>query len=267
MVLASPAVAQEPTAEAARRPPAPEGVSITIGVATILSPAWQGSRDSSLSLFPDLRISYGDLLFASVPEGIGLNAVNQNGLRAGPLAKLRFGRDEKDGGSPFLISGGSNALAGMGNVKAAVEAGGFVEQGFGPRTAWRIRGEVRRGFGGHEGVLVDASLSYRASVGRVRASIGPRATWASRDFMQTYYGIDAGQSLRTGLTRYNANSGILSYGLGGTLIRPLDRRSALTMFTSLERLGDQAADSPLVRDRGQPTQFTVGLGYGFRFGL
>lgn len=60
---------------------------------------------------------------------------------------------------------------------------------------------------------------------------------------------------------------MLSYGLGGNVIRPLNRRSALTLFTSLERLGGPAADSPLIRERGQRMQATLGLGYGVRFGL
>jgi hypothetical protein len=38
------------------------------------------------------------------------------------------------------VAEGSDALAGMGNIKAAGEIGGFVEKSFGPRRAWRTRG-------------------------------------------------------------------------------------------------------------------------------
>lgn len=252
---------------ASGRPTAPEGWSIGIGVAPIFSPAWQGSKDMALSVFPDLRLSYGDLLFASVPEGIGLNAINRDGWRAGPLVKIRFGRNEDDGGSPFQITGGSDALIGMGDIKVAGEAGGFVEHSFGPRQQWRARAEVRQGFGGHDGLLADLSLNHRSRIGRTIISAGPRASFASRDFMQTYFGVSPAQSLRTGLAPYRADGGPLSYGVGGTVIRPLDRNSALTLFTSLERLGDPAGDSPLVRERGRRTQFTLGLGYSYRFGL
>ena len=269
MIVAAPAHAQVPEqAGPPRGAPAPvEGWNITVGVAPVLSPAWQGSRDTTLALFPDLRVNYRDILFASVPDGVGWNAVKGGGWRAGPLVKVRFGRDEENGGSPFLVAGGSDALVGMGDVKAAAEPGVFVEKAFGRREQWRVRTELRRGFGGHEGVLADASVSYRARAGRTIVTIGPRMTAASGSFMQTYFGIDAGQAQRTGLARYDANGGILSYGLGGSMIRPLDRRSAVTLFTSLERLGAPASESPLVRERGRPTQFTLGLGYGYRFGL
>ena len=273
-LTASPALAQPsapPESHAGQpvsgRPVAAEGWSIGIGVAPIFGPAWQGSDEMALSVFPDLRIAYDDLLFASVPEGVGLNAVNNDGWRAGPLVKIRFGRDEDDGGSPFQIAGGSDALIGMGNVKVAGEAGGFVEHSFGPRQLWRARAEVRQGFGGHEGLLADVSLNHRSRIGSAIISAGPRASFASRDFMQTYFGITPAQSLRTGLARYDPDGGLLSYGVGGTVIRPLDRNSALTLFTSLERLGDPAGDSPLVRERGRRTQFTLGLGYSYRFGL
>ncbi|WP_081987905.1 MipA/OmpV family protein [Sphingomonas sp. 37zxx] len=250
------------------RPPVPANDwTLSIGMAPVLSPAWQGSNEMALSIFPDIRLNYRDILFASAIDGFGWNAINENGWRAGPLARVRFGRNEDNGGSPFLITGGSDALVGMGNVQTAGEVGGFVEKSFGPKREWRVRGELRQGFGGHEGVVFDASASYRTRIGRAIANIGPRATITSQDFMQTYFGIDAGQSARTGYARYEASGGLLSYGVGGSLIRPLTRRTALTMFTNLERLGDEAADSPLVRERGQRTQFTLGLGYGYRFGL
>ncbi len=241
-----------------------EGWAVTVGVAPVLSPAWQGSKDMALSVFPDLRINYKDVIFASIPDGLGWNVVNQEGWKAGPIAKVRFGRDEDRGGSPFLITGGSDALAGLGDVDAAVELGGFVEKRVGP---WRGRVEVRRGFGGHEGVVADGSIAYQARAGRTIINVGPRATVASKGYIDTYFGIDAGQSQRSGLRPYSPSGGLLSYGVGASLIRPLNRRSAVTVFTGLDRLADEAGDSPLVRERGRRLQFTLGVGYGFRFKL
>lgn len=271
--MASPSFAQDagagplPLAAGPPARPAEQGWSITVGVAPIVGPAWLGSRDTTLSIYPDLRINYGDVLFASVPDGLGWNAVNGDGWKAGPIAKIRFGRDEDDGGSPFLVSGGSQALRGLGDVGAAAELGGFVEKRFGRDRSWRLRGEVRRGFGGHEGVIGDASLTYRLRAGSTTISAGPRASFASKAFMQRYFGIDAGQSARSGLPQHRAKGGLLSYGVGGSLVHALDRRSALTVFAGLDRLASAAASSPLIEQRGRRAQFTLGLGYGWRFGL
>lgn len=269
LLLAQPAYSQPVPSENASQSVRPQEADlvVTVGVAPVMSPSWQGSKDFSLSLFPDLRINYRDVFFASVPEGMGFNVLNRDGWRVGPLAKLRFGRDEDNGGSPFLIAGGSKALLGMGDVKAAVEAGAFVEKSFGARRGWRVRADIRRGFGGHEGMIADVAINYRTRLGRASISVGPRATIADARFMRTYFGIGLTQASRTGLAQYDAGGGLLTYGVGATVIRPLDRRSALTLFSSIERLGAPAADSPLVRDRGQPTQLTLGVGYGLRFGL
>ena len=121
----------------------------------------------ALSLFPDLRVAYGDVFFASVLDGVGLNLIRQDGWRAGPLVKIRFGRDEDGRGSPFQIIGGSDALRGFGNVGVAGEAGAFAEKRFGPREAWRARVEVRQGFGGHQGTIGDVSVARGRAVGTI----------------------------------------------------------------------------------------------------
>lgn len=262
----SPSIAQpvQPSA-ATNGPTLDEGWSLTVGVASVISNAWQGSEDHVLSFFPDLRVKYGDTFFASIPDGAGWNAVNKDGWKAGPIAKLRSGRDEDGSGSPFAVTRGSDALIGLGDVGATAEVGGFVEKLFGARQQWRGRIETLRGFGGHEGTVGNFSLSYQIRTGREIFNIGPRATLASSDFTRTYFGIDAGQSVRSGLGIYKPNGGLVSYGIGGSMVRPLDRQSAITAFSSLERLGGVAKNSPLVRERGSPIQFTLGVGYSYRF--
>ncbi|MDR7102418.1 outer membrane scaffolding protein for murein synthesis (MipA/OmpV family) [Croceicoccus sp. BE223] len=156
--LAQPA---DPATRTSGRPQstAAEGWSVTVGVAPMAGPAWEGSDDMILSIFPDVRIAYGDTIFASIPDGVGWNAINDNGWKAGPIAKLRFGRDEDGGGSPFAVAGSSDALAGMGDVDPAEEVGGFVEKRFGAARQWSGRIETVRGSGGHEGIVADLSLA------------------------------------------------------------------------------------------------------------
>ncbi len=258
---------QSSVASSSRPTGATEGWSITVGIAPVISPAWQGSSDIALSLFPDLRIAYGDVFFASVPEGVGLNLIRQDGWRAGPLVKIRFGRDEDGSGSPFQIIGGSDALRGFGDVGVAGEAGAFAEKRFGSGGAWRARGEVRRGFGGHGGTIADVSVVRAGRSGRAAWSLGPRATFASADFTRTYFGMDPVQSQQTGLASYRPGGGLVSAGIGGSAVRPLNRFSAITVFGGIDYLGDVPGRSPLIRERGRRTQATLGIGYGYRFNL
>lgn len=272
LAIAHPALAQTmPTPPAAARPagppPTPQGWTMTVGVAPVFGMAWSGSKDTALSIFPDLRVNYKDTLFLSVQDGLGWNAVNRDGWKAGPIVRSRFGRNEDDGGSPFLIAGGSDALRGMGDVDIAGEAGAFVEKRLGARRQWRLRAEVRQGFGGHEGVVGDVLAQYSGRSGKVIYAVGPRATFASGDFMRTFYGVDAGQAARTGLAVSRPDGGLVSYGLGANLVRPLDRKRAVALFAGVDRLGGEPASSSLIRERGQRTQFSLGLGYSYRFGL
>ena len=280
LLLSSAAAAQQgpapgvPTSiEAARqqRPPASPDWVMTIGIAPIVAPVWQGSRDHGFSIFPDLRINYKDTLFLSIPDGLGWNMINQDGWKIGPLAKIRFRRQQDNGGSPFLIAGGSTALQGMGDVGFAGEFGGFAQKSF-VGGKLRARAELRQGTGGHDGLIADTNLSWndRKRDASLLWSAGVRATWASRDFTNAYFGVNAAQSVATGLPVSFTEGGLVSAGVNASLVKPLGRfgkNGAITLFTSYDRLGDVVARSSLIQQRGQRDQFAVGLAYGYRFGL
>ncbi|WP_298172007.1 MipA/OmpV family protein [Novosphingobium sp.] len=247
-------------------PPAPPTWVLTVGVAPIVAPAWQGSRDTAFSIFPDIRLAYKDAVFASVQEGLGWNAINRDGWKIGPIARLRFGRRESTGGSPFLVAGGSDALRGFGNVGLAGEFGGFVQ--YSPDRRLALRTEVRQGTGGHEGLVAEPSIRFTDRAGPFRYSLTARSTFASAKYTQVYFGVTPDQAARAGLTAYQTGSGLVSAGLGGTLTRPLGSRGqhgALTLLAGYDRLGNAAANSTLIRERGRRDQLSIGLAYGYRF--
>jgi outer membrane protein len=271
-LLAPAAHAQSANAQSApaqsipARPPAPPTWVLTVGVAPIVAPAWQGSRDTAFSIFPDIRLAYKDAVFASVQEGLGWNAINRDGWKIGPIARLRFGRRESTGGSPFLIAGGSDALRGFGNVGLAGEFGGFVQ--YSPNRRLALRTEVRQGTGGHEGLVAEPSLRFTDRAGPFRYSLTARSTFASAKYTQVYFGVTPDQAARAGLPAFQTGSGLVSAGLGATLTRPLGARGqhgALTLLAGYDRLGNAAANSTLIRERGRRDQLSIGLAYGYRF--
>jgi outer membrane scaffolding protein for murein synthesis (MipA/OmpV family) len=265
--MAQPAPGIPQTAQAQPRPRQPNWV-LGVGLAPIYTPVWQGSRDMGLSIFPDLRLNYRDDVFLSVPDGLGWNAVNRDGWKLGPVVKLRFRRQERNGGSPFLITGGSDALLGMGDVGAAGEAGGFAQKSLAGGKV-RLRAEVRQGFGGHDGLLADITMGWSDGIGSPRSGwrygLGARAAFGGPDFTNTYFGVNAEQSAATGLAVSETGGGVVSIGVNGTLTRITGRNSAISLFLSHDRLGDTVARSSLIRMRGQRGQTAVGLAYGYRF--
>lgn len=194
--------------------------------------------------------------------------MREGNWRAGPLVKIGFGRDEDNGGSPFLIAGGSDALIGLGDVDPTAELGGFVETRLGAQKQFKIRAEIRKGLGGgHDGLILDLEAAFQGRTDSIIYSIGPRATFADDNFMQPFFGITADQSLTSRLAPYRANGGLVSAGLGGTLIRSIGSRSLITVFAGADYLGVEAGRSPLIRERGERFQASIGIGYGYRFKL
>ena len=251
---------------------APENTSqtdwnITLGAGAIYAPAFVGSKDYQLMAFPDLKVEYKDLFFASVAEGLGYNIVHEKGWRAGVIAKYGFER-KQNGKNPFAIAGDdTNALRGLGNIDGTLELGGFLEYSFEP-ISYKV--ELRQGVGGHEGFIGETSLNYVGSIDRFGPpmfyAIGPRAVFASSNYNNTYYGIDAVQSANSGLNRYHADAGWVSYGIGGFISLPVSNSVSLSAFGGYDRLGDEAASSPLIKQRGSKNQFASGLSVNYQFG-
>jgi MipA family protein len=251
---------------AARSQDAPQGWSFTLGAGVVYAPGYVGSDNYQASAFPSIKVKYADRLFASVQDGVGYNLINRGGWRVGPMARYDFGRSE-DEGSPFKIGGDeSGDLRGLGDVDGALELGAFIEYSHQKITA---KAELRQGVNGHEGLVGDAEVKYSGKITGFGPplffSIGPRLEYSGSNFAQAYFGIDAGQSARSGLARYEAGSGLVSYGIGGALIVPMIDNLSMVFFAGYDRLAGDAADSPLVRTRGSENQAAVGVSVGYEF--
>ncbi len=241
---------------------------VTVGAAGLYKPAFTGAKDYQAFVFPDLKVEYKNRFFASAFEGVGYNLVNAGTWRAGPVVRLDFGRPETDD-NPFRVAGGkTDALRGLGDVDTSVEVGGFLEYGFGP---FRYSLKLRHGLGGHQGLIGETALAYKGSADlfgrRVMYSFGPRATFADSDYNDAYFGISPSQSARSGLARYDPGAGLVSYGLGAFAVMPIAQSVSLGVIGAYDRLAGEAADSPLITERGEENQFMGGLRLTYEFRL
>jgi outer membrane protein len=256
---AGPALAQDRLAE---ERPTSEGWGLVLGGGGLASSSYEGDDSYRLSLLPNIQVSYGDVFFASVQEGIGYRVLNTETLRAGPILRVKFSRDE-DGSQPFAVTGSDTRdLIGLGEVDTSLELGGFVEFDAGPL---RFGAEARQAATGHEGFVANLDARFR---GTLRGggppliwSVGPRVKLVDDDYIGAYFGVTAAQSLASGLPRYQAGGGLYSYGIGATAILPLTREMGWTavLVAGVDRLTGDAADSPLVQLRGTETQASLGI--------
>lgn len=258
------------SAAAQNKPPSganvPDEWSVSIGGGFLFNPTYVGDDDYQVSLLPNIRVTYGDMFFASVQEGVGYNLFNQNGWRAGPLVKFDFGRDE-GGNSPFRVLGSeTNDLDGFGQIDFTFEAGGFL--------AYRTRSfstklELRRGINGHEGLVGEFEFNKtgRNNVfGKTGVfSFGPRVKFANARYNQAFFGVSTEQAVASGLGQYSAGGGLVSYGISGSQVVILSRRLSAITFIGYDRLASEANNSTLITERGSSNQFSAGLFLNYSF--
>jgi outer membrane protein len=92
-------------------------------------------------------------------------------------------------------------------------------------------------------------------------SAGPRARFVGDAYNEAYFGVNAAQAAASGLPVYDVSGGLYSYGAGASVIAPLssDRSWALVFVAGYDRLTGDAGDSPLVQQRGDDDQASIGL--------
>jgi outer membrane protein len=240
-------------ATAQDRSPAPGEWSVSVGAATFAAPAYEGADSAKFRLLPTLDVRYGDLAFLSFRDGLGANLIRSGTLRAGPVVKWRGARDESD----------DSALRGLGNVDGTVELGGFLRYGLGPVE---LGAELRRGVNGHEGAVGELSARWSTALSpTMRIGVGPEVAFADAQFMQSYFGVDARQSARSGYRRFDPDGGFYKAGVGGFVGWSVAPGVSLGLNAGVARLIGDAADSPIVKDRGDPTQLVLGTSVGYRF--
>lgn len=248
------------------RPPANTGWQLRVGSGVLLNPTYLGADSYQLSVLPNIQISYDDLFFASVQNGVGFNLVRKNGWKVGPIVRFNFGRDET-GNSPFRVVGDvGNDLVGLNEIDFTFEAGGFVAY---ETRSYSARLELRQGVNGHEGFVADISANKRGfgSIFGKRAiySFGPRLQFGDANFNNSFFGVSNAESQRSGLGQYSAGGGLTSYGFGGNAIVPLNRKWSVFAFAGYDRLAGEAANSTLVQERGSANQISSGLFLTYSF--
>jgi outer membrane scaffolding protein for murein synthesis (MipA/OmpV family) len=231
---------------------------VGLGVATV--PTYEGSPNHRTVVGPDLALSYRSRDWGTVEfgqRGLVWSAVEAGRFRLSLVAQFDPGRKEKDTSTLNPIPG-DRRLAGMGNVQPSTEAG--VGIGYGPVSVVARQSLSERGA---KGAQVDMNVEIPWSLSdRLGLHFAVGATWADRDYMQTYFGVTAAQAQATSFSVYTPKSGCrrVQASVGAEYaLAPSWKLQANVGFT---RLGEEAAASPLVgRRRGASA--ALGVGYEF----
>ena len=228
----------------------------TVGAEVLTAPDYEGASDYMVRAAPLISLGKAGSArrFSSRNDNISLGFIDTGDFRAGPTGNIVFGRDADD----------SPDLAGLDPVRWGVELGAFAE--FYPSDWMRLRGEVRHGIRAHDGVVADfAADAFMDVTPSIRVSGGPRLSFASADYFDAYYGVSPAESAASGLAVYDPDSGVRSVGLGGAITWKATDTVTTSLFGEYSRLMGPAADSSLVKQRGEENQFLLGVSATYRF--
>ena len=234
----------------------PNWVGAGVGVTT----EWAGAKDTAVALAPGGRVQFSEHRFVEVyGPFLNVNLLNVQGWEFGPSVSYRFGR--KDVEDPVV-----NRLPAINGV---VEAGGFGGYTYINTTGvpWRVRTgvSVLTAVGGDTtGTHVTPYASFWMPLSpTVFVGVGGGFTWSSSSFMQQRFGVTPAASAASGLPVYSANSGVRQvYAWPAVIVRLSDHwyGGAGAFY---QRLTEDAANSPIVTQRGDRNQWTVGAGIGY----
>ena len=248
-LAASPAIAQDNAAGSSFW----DDFELQIGAGAIFAPEYEGSDRYDLMPAPIIDLSWRDRIFLSF-GALRADLSPLENLSFGPLLTYDPGRENDD----------SRDLRGTGNVGDTFEGGFFITYEHGP---FELSNVLRTALGGgHEGTVISPSVAYNMEVtSKLGVSLEVGATWADDNYNSTFFGIDARQSARSGLRRFDADAGFKNVDIS------LSGRYAITdhwgfiASAGYSRLVGDAADSPLVDDRGSRNQGQVLFGMSYRF--
>lgn len=233
------------------------GTIITLGGSGVLEPRFEGARRMSFGFIPlfDMRDA-GDKEWLNLPrDGIDYALVETDTFRAGLVGSFRWERDTNS-----LVRG----FRRVADIDLSLEAGLFAE--LWPAQWLRTRVEAREAVFGAQGLTADLSADVVTDLlPALTWTAGPRLSVGDARFMTSYYGVDAVQSLRSGLPAYKATAGVRSLGVGTMLRFKASDTVAYHAFVEYQRLSDIPMDSPLISHRGAPDQTTIGIGSSISF--
>lgn len=239
--------------------------TVTVGAYMFAQPNYYGSDDYEFAARPLFSIARANKLseFNSFKDNPSIALWDTGPVELGIVGSLNWKRDASD----------SVNLRGLKDIDYAYQIGGYGQ--WYPVDWMRLRAEVLYGFGGFEGVVANLAadgIYFSDSLGGATFSAGPRMTLASSGFIDTYYGVTAGeaaiaQQLGNNLTPYKAGGGIYSVGFGGQISKRFTQNITGSVFGEYSYLLDDAADSPIVAVNGDRNQFQAGVSLSYTFFL
>ncbi|MDQ7249941.1 MipA/OmpV family protein [Dongia sedimenti] len=235
------------------------GGYLLLGAAAL--PDYEGSEDYTVGPLIAGKLSYQSYYLEVMGTQARLNVSPFRGFEFGPSVGYVPGRGNVE----------NNRVDAMRNIDGTVNGGAFftvyTDRLLTESDQLAFKVEALTDLGDvNNGTTVSFGPSYRFSpMERLSLGVEVSATYASANYTDTYFGVDARDAGRSGLSRYKANGGIKDVGVMLNVAYQFTDHWGISGFAGYTRLVGDAADSPIVAREGSAGQGIVGTGVIFSY--
>ncbi|MEM1046326.1 MAG: MipA/OmpV family protein [Pseudomonadota bacterium] len=237
--------------------------NLTVGLGIGFTADYEGSDD--LQVIPIAPITYENRFVTIRSIGLGLEAdlVPSKAIDIGPMFRYRFSRDDVD----------DVRIDALPDVDASLELGGFVRTGVplellgidDPTIIFAQLSAMHDVIDGHGGALVEGRTGViRPLTESLTGIVSVSTTYASEDFMNSFFDVTAAGSAASGLRAFDADAGLKDVGVAAILNYKINDKWSTTLLGGYSRLIGDAADSPVVTDAGSENQFMAGFSVNYK---
>ena len=231
-------------------------------VGPALTPEFQGSED--YAAVPMVVSQFNAFGSRFEIEGLDFRGelYTESGWRAGVAASFAPGRDDEVENLYVRRMAEVDSAFLMGSF-VAKDASNLIVDGddFEFRTA--ILADVS---GTHDGYYGTVTAAYALPLMLpFRVEFELETTYASRDYMDTYFGVNTLDAERSGFDFYEASSSLRDASLTANIGFFTSPTWGAFMRAGVSKMLGEASDSPIV-ESGSDIQYFVGLGVFYRFG-
>jgi MipA family protein len=215
-------------------------LKVSLGVGGLFLPEYEGAEDYKFKVLPCIDIKYKEKYFLNF-KGLGVNFYNKNNIKTDIYLKYNFGRDQDD----------NSDLYGLGDVDSTVEGHVFLSYTIKLLNIALDFGHALNS--GQEGYILKPSLGLflpffgEKNIVRLKCF----GTYVDNNYMNSYYGVDSVQSIRSGLPLHSTDSDFKDVGIGCNIIHKLDNKWSVSVRLGYKKLINDAGSSPIVKEENQ----------------
>jgi outer membrane scaffolding protein for murein synthesis (MipA/OmpV family) len=228
---------------------------VLLGVGGEYRPLYDGADFTRTQAGPVIHVSYKDIAFASIGEGVGVNLLHEDHFRGGLALGYDLGR---------RVSEDVGHLTGLGDIQWAPVVKAFFSYAVSKSFPMVVRADVRQIIGGADGMLADleAYLPLPGSSRRLMMFAGPSMTYANHRYMQREFGVTTTQSIASGYPVYYAHAGSNAVGFGFSATGLISTHWLINVDAAVNHLLGSAADSPITQ---KTTQHALALSVAYNW--